>query len=50
MTQKHVEIARLLLEHGAVVDDTVLHDHTIEMEGVTADFALRSVLEAAHNR
>jgi ankyrin repeat protein len=50
MTENHVEIARLLIEHGAVVDDSVLRDHTIEMEGGTADFALRSVLETAHNR
>ena len=47
MTDKHVAIARLLIEHGAVVDDSVLRDHTIEMEGGTADFALRSVLDTA---
>jgi ankyrin repeat protein len=50
MTENHVEIARLLIKHGAVVDDSVLRDHTIEMEGGTADFALRSVLETALNK
>jgi hypothetical protein len=47
MTENHVEIAKLLIGLGAVVDDSVLRDHTIEMEGGTADFALRNVLEAA---
>ena len=50
MTENHVEIARLLIEHGAVVDDSVLRDHTIEMVGGTADSALRRVLETGHNR
>ena len=27
MTENHVEIARLLIEHGAVVDDSVLRGH-----------------------
>ena len=49
MTEKHVAIARMLIEHGAVVDDSVLLDHTIEMEGGTTDFALRKVLEAARS-
>jgi hypothetical protein len=47
MTENHVEIARLLIEHGAVADDSVLEDHTIEMVGGTADSALRRILEAA---
>jgi ankyrin repeat protein len=47
MTENHVRIARLLIEHGAVVDDSVLDDHTIEMVGSTADSALRRLLEAA---
>lgn len=47
MTATHVEIARLLIEHGAVVDDSVLSDHTIEMVGSKEDFALRQVLVAA---
>ena len=46
MTENHVEIARLLIEHGAIVDDSVLLDHTIEMVGSTADSALRRLLEA----
>jgi len=50
MTENHVEIARLLIEHGAVVDDSVLDDHTIEMVGGTADSALRRILEAARSR
>ncbi len=50
MTENHVEIARLLIEHGAVVDDSVLRDHTIEMVGGTADAALRRILEAARSR
>lgn len=50
MTEDHVEIARLLIERGAVVDDSVLDDHTIEMVGGTTDLALRKVLEAAHGR
>ena len=50
MTENHVEIARLLIEHGAVVDDSVLRDHTIEMVGSTADSALRQVFDAARGR
>ena len=50
MTEDHLEIARLLIEHGAVVDDSVLDDHTIEMVGGTTDSALRKVLEAARGR
>jgi len=50
VTENHVEIARLLIEHGAVVDDSVLRDHTIEMEGGAADLALRRLLETAHDR
>jgi hypothetical protein len=49
MTEKHVAIATLLIEHGAVVDDSVLQDHTIEMVGSTADFALQQVLRAARS-
>jgi ankyrin repeat protein len=47
MTENHVQIAKLLIGHGAVVDDSVLRDHTIEMEGGAADLALRNVLETA---
>src|SRR5687768_4682323 len=47
MTENHVEIARLLIEYGAVVDDSVLSDHTIEMVGSAANLALDQLLEAA---
>jgi hypothetical protein len=50
MTENHVEIARLLIEHGAIVDDSVLDDHTIEMVGGPIDSALRNLLEAARSR
>src|SRR4051794_38597987 len=43
MTENHVAIAKLLIEHGAVADDSVLQDHTIEMVGSTADSALRRI-------
>jgi hypothetical protein len=49
MTENHVEIARLLIEHGAVVDDSVLRDHTLEMVGDTTDTAFRRILEAARS-
>jgi hypothetical protein len=50
MTENHVEIARLLLEHGAILDDSVLRDHTIEMVGSNGDLALRRLLESARGR
>ena len=50
MTENHLEIAKLLIEHGAVVDDSVLEDHTIEAAGGAADAALWRVLEAARGR
>ena len=50
MTEDHVEIARLLIAHGAVVDETVLEDHTIEMVLSPPDFALRRILKAARSR
>jgi ankyrin repeat protein len=50
MTQNHVEIARMLIAHGAVVDDSVLRDHAIEMAGDTADSAFSLLLEAARSR
>lgn len=50
MTEKHVEIARLLIEAGAVVDDSVLRDHAIEMVGNIADWALQRLLDAACGR
>lgn len=50
MTENHVEIARLLIEHGAIVDDSVLDDHTIEMVGGPIDSALRKLLEAGRSK
>ena len=50
ITEDHLEIARLLIEHGAIVDDSVLDDHTIEKVGGTTDSALRKVLEPARGR
>jgi hypothetical protein len=50
MTANHVEIAKLLIEYGAVVDDSVLDDHAIEMVMCPSDSALRRILEAAHDR
>lgn len=50
MTENHVQIAKLLIEHGAVVDDSVLDDQTVEMVGGTIDSALRKILEATRNR
>ena len=50
LTEDHVEIARLLIAHGAVVDDSVLHDHTIEMVGSSADATFRYLVEAARRR
>lgn len=49
MTENHVGIATLLIEHGAVVDDSVIQDHTIEMVGGPTDFALQRILEAARD-
>lgn len=50
MTEDHVAIARMLIEHGAVVDETVLRDHTLEMVGSSADSALRELLESARSK
>jgi len=49
MTENHLEIARLLIEHGAIVDDSVLEDHGLESAGGAADGALRRILEAARS-
>lgn len=49
MTEDHVKIARLLIEHGAVVDESVLNDHTIESACVPSDCPLRAILEAARD-
>ena len=47
MTDAHVAIARLLVEHRAVVDATVLGDHAAECVGSEIDRRLVAVLEAA---
>lgn len=48
MTEAHVEIARLLIRHGAVVDGTVLDDFTMERASLAApaDVAFSRLLEA----
>ena len=49
MTDDHLQIARLLIQHGAIVDDSVLEDHTVEAAGLCGnDSALRQILEAAY--
>jgi len=50
VTENHLHIARLLIEHGATVDDSVLRDHLIEMAGGPHDSPLRRILEAASQR
>ncbi len=47
MTDQHLAIARLLIEKGARVDDTVISDHNAESAGLPIDSALRKVLLAA---
>lgn len=49
LTENHVKIAKLLLEHGAVLDDSVLQDHNVEMVGGLQDQALQQVLTAGHD-
>lgn len=44
MSDDHVKIAALLIRHGAVVDESVLQDHTVEMVGSPRDEELRRVL------
>jgi ankyrin repeat protein len=48
MTEAHVEIAKLLISHGAVVDATVLGDFALERASLDdpADVAFERVLEA----
>ena len=50
LTERHVEIARLLIDKGAVVDYTVLRDHAIERVDSAVDAALQRLLEASLNR
>jgi len=44
MTEDHVRIARLLIERGAVVDETVRRDHGIESAGREADAAFAALI------
>lgn len=50
LSEAHVEIARLLIAHGAVVDESVLCDHSLEAVGSEHDRALRGLLERARSR
>lgn len=50
VTEAHVEIARLLISHGAVVDDTVFQDHAVESTGSQHDAALETVLRTGSAR
>jgi hypothetical protein len=50
MTDRHVEIAKLLIDHGAVVDETVLADHAAEMTGGDADQRLTQLLARCDSR
>jgi hypothetical protein len=49
MSDDHVKIAELLLRFGALVDETILRDHTLEMVGSEADHALILLLKT-HRR
>ena len=50
VSDAHVEIARLLIEHGAIVDDSVLDDHAVEMTLRPNDQMLHALLLSARNR
>ena len=45
MMMDHISIAQLLIEHGAVVDETVIRDHEIESAGGNLDNLLRDVFK-----
>jgi len=47
ITKAHVEIAQLLIDHGASVDETVIRDHEAEMVFSAEDMLLRQVFRAA---
>lgn len=47
LTENHVEIARLLIEHGAVVDESVRQDHAVESAGGENDRAFVRVISGA---
>jgi ankyrin repeat protein len=47
-TDEHLEIARLLIAHGAIVDSSVLRDYLIESAGTPgANDPFRTLLDAA---
>lgn len=46
ITERHLEITRLLLARGAIVDDAVVRDHTAEMVGNESDSAFRRLIGA----
>jgi ankyrin repeat protein len=45
MTEDHVQIARLLIERGARVDETMITDLTVESMGGLNDAALMDLLK-----
>jgi hypothetical protein len=47
LTEQHLDVARLLIEYGAIVDKTVVRDHEIEMCLTPIDRAFRELLRAA---
>ncbi len=52
MTEDHVKIASLLIEHGAVVDDTVFNDFLIERASLDdpPDLAFQRILDSARSK
>ncbi len=47
LTERHLDVARLLIEYGAIVDKTVVRDHEVEMCRTPIDRAFRELLRAA---
>jgi hypothetical protein len=46
MTEDHLKFAELLLQYGALVDETVLKDHNLEKVGSEEDRSFSLLLEA----
>ncbi len=44
ISERHLKIASLLIEHGARVDASVIKDHQIEMAGSTLDRSFQRML------
>ncbi|MFK8002106.1 MAG: hypothetical protein AB8H86_21105 [Polyangiales bacterium] len=44
MTERHLRIASLLIEHGARVDETMIKDHQVEMAGSALDLSFQRLL------